>query len=59
MLLSKGRVIYHGPVEGAAPFFVTSIFHYSMESYENPADFLLDISGCQIADATVSVDLSL
>ncbi len=50
LLLSKGRVIYFGPVNGSTKFFVTSPFQFSAQNYTNPAEFLADISGGFISD---------
>ena len=54
MLLSKGRVIYHGPLDRAVKFFVTSPFEYNFSNYTNPADFLTDISGGFVSDSKVN-----
>jgi ABC-type multidrug transport system ATPase subunit len=54
MLLSKGRVIYSGRISGATDFFVNSPYQYFFGNYNNPADFLADISGGQISDCKVS-----
>jgi hypothetical protein len=51
LLLSKGRVIYFGPVNGATKFFYNSPFQFSYTNYTNPADFLADISGSFISDS--------
>ena len=53
MLLSKGRVIYSGRISGATDFFVNSPYQYFFTNYNNPADFLADISGGQISDCKV------
>lgn len=53
LLLSQGRVIYHGSTAGAAQFFTMSPFQYSDSLYSNPADFLVDISGRFITDSKV------
>eukprot|EP01035_Chromulina_nebulosa_P021109 gene21109-27353_t len=45
LLLSKGRVIYHGSARNAPQFFVTSPYSYDFSNYSyNPGDFLSDIS---------------
>lgn len=54
MLLSKGRVIYHGPIKTAAQYFMASPFGFDMTGYNNPADYLVDISGGFIKDKKVS-----
>jgi hypothetical protein len=60
LLLSKGRVIYHGNTAGAANFFVTSPYRFNMAGYNNPADFLADISNISItANNGDHVDASL
>lgn len=51
LLLSKGRVIYHGPVANATNFFVASPFAFDYRNYTNPADYVTDISGCFISDS--------
>mmetsp|Transcript_15971 Transcript_15971/g.35360 ORF Transcript_15971/g.35360 Transcript_15971/m.35360 type:complete len:498 (-) Transcript_15971:226-1719(-) len=50
LLLSKGRVIYAGRLSNASDFFVTSPYGYYNGNYNNPAEFLADISGGQISD---------
>jgi hypothetical protein len=51
LLLSKGRVIYHGPVHNASSFFISSPFGFDYRNYANPADFVTDISGAFISDS--------
>jgi hypothetical protein len=51
LLLSKGRVIYFGPVNGATKFFYNSPFQFSYTNYTNPGDFLADVSGSFISDS--------
>ena len=48
-----GRVTYHGPVSQALDFFTASPHSYtfSPEVYNNHADFLVDISGGNVADS--------
>jgi ATP-binding cassette, subfamily G (WHITE), member 2 len=41
MFMSKGRCIYHGPIEDVIPYFSTQ--GYECELYNNPADFVLDV----------------
>lgn len=53
LLLSKGRVIYSGPVSGATDYFVNSPYQYHYGNYNNPGDFLADISGAHISDCKV------
>ena len=49
VLLSKGCVIYTGPVDKAVTFFTdASSLKLVPKGYANPADFLADISGCRI-----------
>ena len=50
LLLSQGSVIYNGPVLQAMKFFIQSPFSFMFESYNNPADFLLDISSELLSD---------
>ena len=50
MLLSRGRVIYHGPVEGSQDFFINSPFAFNNKGYENAADYLLEISAGGLKD---------
>jgi ABC-type multidrug transport system ATPase subunit len=50
-LLSKGRVIYQGPIHNAINFFISSPFSFDYRNYTNPADFLTDISGGFISDS--------
>ena len=62
MLLSRGRVIYHGTVENAQSFFVSSPYAFKDEGYQNPADYLLDISAGILKDteghSITSIELS-
>jgi hypothetical protein len=53
LLLSRGHVIFHGTPIDAAPFFVSSPFGFNQTPYDNPADFLTDISGCYITSKEV------
>ena len=55
MLLSRGRVIYHGSVEGSQDFFVQSPFAFNNKGYENPADYLLDVSAGGVKDSNGNV----
>lgn len=49
VLLSKGCVIYTGPVDQAVTFFTeASSLKLVPKGYTNPADFLADVSGCRI-----------
>ena len=49
VLLSKGQVIYSGPVDKAVEFFAASnTLKLIPGGYSNPADFLADVSGCLI-----------
>ena len=47
LLLSNGYVVYHGPVDGAVDYFISSpcSFDFDPNAYSNPAEFLVDISG--------------
>jgi ABC-type multidrug transport system ATPase subunit len=45
LLLSKGSVIYHGPMAMADKFFTSSPYKFSLTGYDNRGDFLTDISG--------------
>jgi ABC-type multidrug transport system ATPase subunit len=51
LLLSKGRVIYQGPVHNATNFFISSPFAFDYRNYTNPADFVTDISGGFLSDS--------
>lgn len=51
MLLSKGRVIYFGPIKQSTMFFKNSPFQFNTQNYTNPAEFLADISGGFISDS--------
>ena len=51
LLLSLGRVIYHGPTINATKFFINSPYNYNFENYiTNPGDFLVDIASGQLCD---------
>lgn len=51
LLLSKGRVVYHGVANGATKFFIQSPYNFDFSAYvNNPGDFLVDISAGQIED---------
>jgi ABC-type multidrug transport system ATPase subunit len=50
MLLSEGRVIYHGPSEDAIEFFTSSPYKFNFTTYINPASFLTDICSSTLAD---------
>lgn len=50
LLLSKGRVIYHGNASSAATFFTASPFQFNMTGYTNPADFIADIANLTLTD---------
>lgn len=50
LLLSKGRVIYHGNASAAAAFFTSSPFQFNMTGYNNPADFIADIANNSVTD---------
>lgn len=52
MLLSYGRVIYHGPAKNASAFFLNSPYGYCFNNYSNPADFYDEISAGLIPDHT-------
>ncbi len=55
LLLSKGRVVFMGPANMAVSHFTeTATLCFSSTGYFNPADFLLDISACQIKNMNVS-----
>jgi ABC-type multidrug transport system ATPase subunit len=62
MILAKGRCIYHGSVENAQPYFMNCPYGLSFQGYENPAEYLLDISAGLIKDAggnpVTAMDLS-
>lgn len=47
LLLSKGCVVYHGPVDGAVDYFTSAPCSFTFDSdvYSNSAEFLVDISG--------------
>lgn len=45
LLLSKGRVIYFGPVNQASTYFSSGPWQFDPSHYHNPADFLAEISG--------------
>lgn len=55
LLLSKGSVIYHGPMANADKFFTSSPYKFSLNAYDNRGDFLTDISGgyLECADGTI------
>ena len=54
LLLSKGRMAYTGASCKAVSYFTdTPTLSFSSAGYVNPADFLLDISGCMIPNANV------
>ncbi len=59
LLLSKGRVIYHGPAANGANFFVASPYAYDISNYNNPADYLTDIAGGFLPDSKVCYVLKL
>lgn len=63
MILAKGRCIYHGSVEKAQSYFVECPYGLSFKGYENPAEYLLDISAGLIKDAggnpVTAMDLSV
>lgn len=40
-LLSAGRMVYHGPLDNALPYFER--LGYQCEQHNNPADFFLDV----------------
>jgi hypothetical protein len=44
VLLSQGKVVYHGKAAGAVPFFTSSPFAFSFSGYNSPGDFLSDVS---------------
>lgn len=50
MLLSEGRVIYHGPSEDAIEFFTSSPYKFNFSTYNNPASFLTDICSSTLSD---------
>ena len=55
LLLSKGRVIYMGPTAGASKYFSDSPrMQFNSKQYFNPAEFILDISACQLKNMDVS-----
>ena len=58
LLLSKGRVIFHGSGEDAVNFFVHSPYKFDYSNYSNPADFLIDVSriAAESTDGDMSVD---
>ena len=45
LLLSKGQVIYHGPTNAAVNYFIQKPYSFPYKEYNNPADYLTDISG--------------
>ena len=51
VLLAGGKVIYHGKASGAAGFFTSSPYYFSYEGYNNPGDFLSDVSGGFLHDS--------
>ena len=57
MLLSKGRMVYMGPAEKAARFFIESpSLNFDFAEYTNPADFLTDISSCLFKNRDVKMN---
>lgn len=50
VLLSNGKIIYHGKASAAVSFFHSSPYTYSFHGYHNPGDFLTDVSGGFLAD---------
>jgi ABC-type multidrug transport system ATPase subunit len=58
LLLSNGRVIYYGSVTDALPYFTTMPQAYDLSYYENPADFLVDVSGGYIPCKSVRILLN-
>lgn len=55
LLLSKGRVAYMGPTNAAVNYFSEfPALQFNPSQYFNPADFLLDISGCLLKNIAVS-----
>lgn len=42
-----------GPVKKAAEYFFESPMFASFKEYSNPADFLADVSGCQLRNTNV------
>lgn len=54
LLLSKGRVAYTGATDRAVTYFSESpAMQFNTSLYFNPADFLLDISGCLLKNIAV------
>ena len=48
-------MIYMGPADKALPFFLSSpSLTFSMNDYNNAADFLSDVSGCLLRNDKVS-----
>ena len=59
VLLAGGKVVYHGKASGAVSFFNSSPSAFAFGGYNNPGDFLTDVSGGYIHDSkgcTVSSD---
>lgn len=52
LLLSKGQVIYHGPASDAIKYFTTAPCKFQYANYNNPADFLMDLSSNHAQDST-------
>jgi ABC-type multidrug transport system ATPase subunit len=50
LLLSKGQVIYHGPTSEAVKYFVQKPLNFPYNDYNNPSDYLVDISGEFLTD---------
>lgn len=50
LLLSQGRVIYHGPSADASNYFISNPCGFSFSRYTNAADFLTDIASQQATD---------
>ena len=54
LLLSHGEIIYHGPAQDAASYFIQKPLSFPFTDYNNPADFLIDISGAYLQDTAGS-----
>ena len=52
----KGRVIYWGPSDDAINFFSMSPLGFDFSLYNNPVDFITDISSCTIHGRSLLAD---
>lgn len=56
ILLSQGRIIYWGPSDNAINFFNNSPLGFDFSLYNNPVDFITDISSCTIHGKSLFAD---